>query len=490
MNTATTVPNTRSDTGWGPLAVLMCGTFLVVLDFFIVNVALPSMQRDLHASSSGLEWVVAGYGLTFSALLIAVTRLGDRWGRRRMFSSGVALFVAASAACGAAPSTELLVGARLAQGVAGAMVSPMVLALIGDVYAGPRLPRAIGIYSTVMGLAAATGQLIGGLLIHLDLAGSGWRAIFWVNVPVGVAALVLAPRLLPDRRVPGNTRIDLVELGLATATLTALLLPLLEGRRLGWPLWTWMSLAGAVLAGVLTVVRSRALLRRGRRPLVEPAAFGSRSVRVAIACQGLLFVGMASYFLVLALYLQDGRGLGALASGAVFAVVAVPYMVGTSRQRRLAARLGRWTVPLGASVFALGHVALLVAVSAHGVSGPLVDLVPGLALAGFGMGIALTGLIDTAMGNVEPVHAGAVSGVLSTAQQLGNALGVALVGMVFFGAVSGGYAHALEWSLVALVGSTAGVALLALLLQPRRTTPAPSDDPATEETEAAAPAAA
>jgi EmrB/QacA subfamily drug resistance transporter len=475
MNTAT-APNTRTETGWGPLAVLMCGTFLVVLDFFIVNVALPSLQHDLHASSSGLEWVVAGYGLTFSALLIAVTRLGDRWGRRRMFSSGVALFVAASAACGAAPSTELLVGARLVQGVAGAMVSPMVLALIGDVYAGPRLPRAIGIYSTVMGLAAATGQLIGGLLIHLDLAGSGWRAIFWVNVPIGLAALVLAPRLLPDRRVAGAARIDPVELGLATTTLTALVLPLLEGRRLDWPLWTWLSLAGALLAGVLTVLRSRSLLRRGRRPLVEPAAFRSRTVRVAIACQGLLFVGMASYFLVLALYLQDGRGLSALASGLVFTLVAVPYMVGTSRQRRMAARLGRWTVPFGAAVFALGHVALLVAVSQSGTGGPLLDLVPGLALAGFGMGIALTGLIDAAMGQVEPVYAGAVSGVLSTAQQLGNALGVALVGMVFFGALSGGYGHALEWSLVALIGSTAGVALLATLLHPRRQVPAPSDD--------------
>src|SRR3569623_3657775 len=159
--------NSRTDTtdpGWAPLAVLMGGIFLVVLDFFIVNVALPSMQRDLHASDSGLEWVVAGYGLTFSALLIAVTRLGDRWGSRRMFSWGTALFVVADAACGAAPTMELLVGARLAQGVAGAMVSTMVLALIGDVYAGPRMPRAIGVYSMGMGLAAATGQLIGGVL--------------------------------------------------------------------------------------------------------------------------------------------------------------------------------------------------------------------------------------------------------------------------------------------------------------------------------------
>jgi EmrB/QacA subfamily drug resistance transporter len=454
----------------------MCGTFLVVLDFFIVNVALPSMQRDLHASDSGLEWVVAGYGLTFSALLIAVTRLGDRWGRRRMFSWGTALFVVASAACGAAPTMELLVVARLAQGVAGAMVSPMVLALIGDVYAGPRMPKAIGVYSTVMGLAAATGQLIGGVLIHLDLAGSGWRAIFWVNVPVGLAALALAPRLLPNRRNADAQRIDLVELVLATLTLTALLLPLLEGRRLGWPLWTWLSLAGAVVAAVLTVARSRALLVRGGRPLVEPEAFRSWSVRVAITCQALLFVGMASYFLVLALYLQNGRGLGALSSGAVFTLVAVPYMLGTGNQRRLASRLGRWTVPVGAGLFALGHLALLAAVAEQGVGGSLADLVPGLALAGFGMGIALTALIDAAMGDVEPAYAGAVSGVLSTAQQVGNALGVAIVGMVFFGAVSGGYAHALEWSLVVLIATTAGVAVLGTLLGRRSTRGTPESE--------------
>jgi MFS family permease len=387
-----------------------------------------------------------------------------------MFSLGTGLFVVASAACGAAPNIELLVGARLAQGVAGAMVSPMVLALIGDVYAGPRMPKAIGVYSTVMGLAAATGQLIGGVLIQLDLAGSGWRAIFWVNVPVGLAALALAPRLLPNRRNADAQKIDLAELVLATLTLTALLLPLLEGRRLDWPVWTWLSLAGAVVAALLTIVRSRAVLARGGRPLVEPEAFRSGTVRIAIACQALLFVGMASYFLVLALYLQNGRGLGALSSGAVFTLVAVPYMIGTGTQRRLAAGLGRWTVPTGAGLFAVGHLALLAAVAEEGVSGSLVDLVPGLALAGFGMGIALTALIDAAMGDVEPAYAGAVSGVLSTAQQVGNALGVAIVGMVFFGAVSGGYAHALEWSLVLLAGVTTAVAVLGTLLHRHRLT--------------------
>ena len=193
----------------------------------------------------------------------------------------------------------------------------------------------------------------------------------------------------------------------------------------------------------------------------------SVTVRIAIGAQALLFVGMASYFLVLALYLQNGRGLGALSSGAVFTLVAIPNMVGTGSQRRLAALLGRWTVPAGAGTFALGHLALLAAVVEHGVGGPVMELAPGLALAGFGMGIALTSLIDAAMGTVEPAYAGAVSGVLSTAQQVGNALGVAVVGMVFFGAVDHGYAHALEWSLAMLAATTTAVALLGTLLHPR-----------------------
>jgi MFS family permease len=453
--------------GWAPLAVLMGGTFLVILDFFIVNVALPSMQRDLHASDSGLEWVVAGYGLTFSSLLIASTRLGDQWGRRRMFSLGTGLFVAASAACGLAPSMELLIGARMLQGVSGAMVSPMVLALIGDVYAGPRMPRAIGVYSMVMGLAAATGQLIGGVLIQLDLAGSGWRAIFWVNVPIGLAALMLAPRLLPDRRIAGAQRLDLCEVALATGTLTALLLPLLEGRRVGWPLWTWASLGASLVLAVLTVARGRAQLRRGRRPLIEPLAFRIPNVRVSIACQGLLFAGQASYFVVLALFLQDGRGLGPLASGGVFTLVAVPYIAGTALQPRLAQALDRWTVPVGAGLFCAGHLALLAEVREHGVGGPLIDLLPGLALAGLGMGVTLTRLIDVAMGGVEPAYAAAVSGVMSTVQQVGNALGVAVVGMVFFAALPGGYAHAMEWALAVLAGTTAGVGAAGALLHPR-----------------------
>ena len=452
----------------GPLAVLLTGTFLIVLDFFVVNVALPSVQRDLHADNTALEWLVAGYGLTFGGLLLVASRVADRWGRRRVFMLGTALFVASSAACGLAPDTTTLVVARLVQGAAAAAIAPTVLALIGDVYAGPHRVRALGAYATVMGVAAASGQLIGGLLIHLDLAGTGWRAIFLVNVPIGLAALAAAPRLLPDTRVAGAPRVDVVEAALVVAALTALVLPLIEGQRQGWPLWTWASLVGSVLLADLAWLRGRALRRRGVRPLVDPDALGSRPVRAGLAGQAMLFTGMAAYFLVLALYLQDGRGLGPLASGAVFTIVAAAYMVGTADAAPLVARYGaRAAIAGAAATFGLGHLLLLGAVEHVGVGGSVLWLAPGLAVGGLGMGVALAALVGTVMGSVASEHAGTVSGTASTVQQVGNALGVALVGIVFFGRIDEGMVEAFGASLVYLAATTAAVALAAALLPGR-----------------------
>jgi predicted MFS family arabinose efflux permease len=463
---------TPSGPGPLPLAVLLSGTFLIVLDFFIVNVALPSIQVDLHAGDTTLAWLVAGYGLTFGGLLLLVGRLGDRWGRRRMFRGGVGLFVLSSAACGLAPSAGFLLEARLVQGVAAAAVSTTVLSLIGDVYAGPMRLRALGTYSTVMGVAAASGQLVGGLLIHADLFGLGWRTIFLVNVPVGLAAYVLAPRTLPESRLPERAHVDVVEVLLSTAALVALMLPLLEGRRLGWPEWTWASLAGSAVLAVLVAVRIRTLRARGRRPLVDPRPLGSRPVAVGIVGQTTLFLGMASYFLVLGLYLQQGRGLGPLASGLVFSILAVAYMVGTRRANALVARWGRWATVGGGVVFAVGHALQLVAVAEIGVGGSVLWLAPGLALAGAGMGVALASLVGTVMASVEPADAGAVSGTFSTLQQLGNAVGVAVIGNLYFGLAGRGAAHAFEVSLACLVGVTLAVAVCALGL-PRAVQPTP-----------------
>src|SRR3954454_16902756 len=269
----------KTDTSFrrGPLAVLLTGVFLIVLDFFVVNVALPSVQRDLDADATALQWLVAGYALTFGGLLLVSSRIAARWGRRRMFLLGTGLFVLSSAVCGFAPDVDSLLAARLVQGAAAAAVGPTVLALIGDVYAGPHRVRALGAYATVMGVAAASGQLVGGLLIQLDLAGSGWRAIFLVNVPMGLAALAWAARLLPDTKV-ATPLPDLIESVLVVGALTALVLPLVEGQRQGWPLWTWACLAGAVALAGVAVVRGGALRRRGLPPLLDTVPLRTRPV--------------------------------------------------------------------------------------------------------------------------------------------------------------------------------------------------------------------
>ena len=451
----------------GPLAVLLTGTFLIVLDFFVVNVALPSIQRDLDADATALEWLVAGYGLSFGGLLLVASRVADRWGRRRVFVLGTGLFVLSSAACGLAPDVDTLLAARLVQGAAAAAIGPTVLSLIGDVYAGPHRVRALGAYATVMGVAAASGQLVGGLLIHLDLAGSGWRSIFLVNVPIGIAALVAAPRLLPDTRV-ATPRPDAFEALLVVGALTALVLPLVEGQRQGWPLWTWLTLAAAVVLGALAAMRGRSLRAQGAAPLVDAEAMRSRPVAAGLLGLTVLFTGMAAYFLVLALYLQDGRGLGALASGAVFTAVAVPYMVGTRNAAQVLGRLGaRSAITAAALTFGAGHGLLLLAVGQIGVGGSVLWLVPGLAIGGVGMGVALSGLVGVVLGSVQPQHAGTVSGTSSTLQQVGNAVGVALVGIVFFGRLDHGMVDAFEASLVYLVATTVAVAVAAALLPGR-----------------------
>jgi EmrB/QacA subfamily drug resistance transporter len=451
----------------GPLAVLLTGTFLIVLDFFVVNVALPSIQRDLDADATSLEWLVAGYGLTFGGLLLVASRIADCWGRRRMFVLGVTLFTLSSAVCGFAPDVHTLLLARLVQGAAGAAVGPTVLSLIGDVYPGSQRIRALGAYATVMGLAAVSGQLIGGLLIHLDLAGSGWRSIFLVNVPIGVAAVLAAPRLLPDTRV-STPRPDVLEGLLVVAALTALVLPLVEGRRQGWPVWAWATLAAAVVLAGLAGMRGRRLRSKGVAPLVDVEPVKHRPIAAGLLGQTLLFTGMAAYFVVLALYLQDGRGLGALMSGTVFTAVAVPYMAGTRNAARVLGRYGaRTAITASALVFAAGHASLLVAVAKIGVSGSVLWLVPGLAVGGLGMGVCLSGLVGVVMGSVEPQHAGTISGASSTLQQVGNAVGVALIGIVFFGRLDTGMVPAFEAGLAYLITTTGAVAAAAAFLPGR-----------------------
>jgi EmrB/QacA subfamily drug resistance transporter len=458
-----------SQNRWAALAVLMAGTFMIVLDFFIVNVALPSMQSDLHASTSAIEWVVAGYGLTFATCLITAGRIGDRIGRRRAFTIGLSLFTLASIACGLAPDPRLLIAARLLQGLAAALISPNVLAIIGVAYQGPDRVRALTVYGMVMGFAAAGAQLIGGALVQADVAGAGWRTVFLINVPVGLAAVLLAPSLLSESRASREgARIDLVGTLLITSGLTALLLPLVEGRQQGFPAWTWLSLGLApILLGVFVIHQLR-LARQGGRPLLEPHLFRARSFSAGLVTQLAFWSGMASFFVVLALYLQEGRGLNALQAGMVFTVLACAYLVTSLRAPRLTLKYGRRLILVGALTLAAGYALILLGVGlAAGTEGFawIPALVPGLALAGAGMGLCITPLVATVLSSVQPEHAGAASGILSTVQQLGNALGVAITGLVFFGALAqGSYSSAFELALGEFVILLVGVAALSRLL--------------------------
>jgi EmrB/QacA subfamily drug resistance transporter len=442
------------------LPVLLAATSLIVIDFFIVNVAMASLQRDLHAGSTAVEWVVAGYGLTFAVLLLATGRLGDRFGRRRLFMGGIALFTAASLACGVAPDADVLVAARFVQGAGAAMISPCVLALIGVLFseAGARA-RAIAIYATVMGVAAAGGQLVGGVLLQVNPAGLGWRTVFLINVPVGVTLLSLARRHLPESRAPQAERIDVVGIVLATLALTALVLPLVDGREQGWPLWSYVALGLSPVLFADFVWWQRRLARDGRPPLVNPAWFAVRAFRVGIVTQFCFWAGQASYFLVLALYLQLGRGLSALQSGLVFSILALSYLAGSMRAPKLAARFGRNVIVTGGLLLAAGHLGTALAA---GYGGHIAALAPGMLLEGAGMGLCLAPITGVVMAGVGPQHAGAVSGLLSTMQQVGNAAGVALIGLVFFHAARAGspdsIAHGFEISTALLAGLLVAVA--------------------------------
>ena len=452
---------------WAALAVVLTGTFMVVLDFFIVNVAMPAMQSDLHAGTGAIEWVVAGYGLTFATFLITSGRLGDQLGRRRMFSLGLALFTLASAACGLAPSPAVLVVARLVQGLAAALLSPQVLSIIGVVYSGPDRVRAISIYGIVLGLAAVGGQLIGGVLVQADVAGLGWRTCFLINVPIGLVALAVAARAVPESRVEGANRLDLVGTALITLGLVDIVLPLVEGRQHDWPAWTWLCLGAAPITLALFAVHQRRLSRRGGAPLLDPALFRERAFSAGLVTQLVFFSSMASYFLVLALYLQQGRGLDALQAGLVFTILAAAYLVASAYAPGLTPRLGRRLPAIGGLLLAAGHGLLALSVADIGVGGSVALLVPGMLLEGAGMGLVITPLTSTVLGSLEPENAGAAAGALSTMQQVGNALGVAVTGVIFFGALDGGFGHAFEVSLVQLAVLGAAVTALTWLL-PRR----------------------
>lgn len=413
---------------YAAVAAILSGAFMVVLDFFVVIVALPSMQRELGATPAMLGLVVAGYAAAMAAGLVAAGRLGDIFGRKRLLLAGLALFTAASLGCGLAQSALELVALRVLQGLAGALIQPQVLALLGGSFSRGKRSRVFAWYAMAMGVAGMTAQMIGGLVIEADTGGLGWRGCFLVNLPIGLAGMLLAALTVKETPRRHDLSIDLPGAGLVGATLAPLVLALTFGRESGWPAWAVVSLLGAAACAAGFVVRERHRHRAGGRamiplPLLQAPGFGAGVLAVFV-----FYGGVASFYFVLGLHLQQGLGLGPLQSGLMFAVLGSAFFVASLLGARVPPPWRNPCMLAGACVMALGHLWQL-AVDQNTLALPWI--VPGLLLQGVGIGMVMAPLVAAALATAPAAEAGVASGVLATVQQVGNALGVAAISAVF-----------------------------------------------------------
>ncbi|MFF9309329.1 MFS transporter [Streptomyces sp. NPDC014748] len=446
--------------GLGLFTVLL-GAALPLIDFFIVNVALPTIGRDLHTGEAVLELVVAGYGVAYAVLLVLGGRLGDLFGRRRLFLGGMAAFGLTSLACGLAPDAWTLVAARVAQGASAAAMLPQVLATIQATTAGPRRAKAMGLYGATAGLSMVAGQILGGVLVAADLWGTGWRSVFLVNVPVVVAGLLLAVRAVPETRSERPEPVDGPGTVLLALSLLTLLAPLTEGRAAGWPLWTWLSLAAFPLVTAAFYAVERRADRLGRTPLVPPSLFRLVSLRRGLTLIVPFSIGFSGFMFVIAVALQQGAGLGPVSAGLALAPMAVVFFLVSLAGPRLVARFGTRVVAAGAVVQLVGVGLMALTVHASWPHVGLLALLPGAAVAGAGQALQLPIIFRIVLSEVPAERAGVGSGGMVTTQQSALALGVATLGTLFLSLVPAtGMGDAL---VITLLVQLAGVVLTGLL---------------------------
>ncbi|AQW50643.1 MFS transporter [Streptomyces violaceusniger] len=461
----------RTHTSSGPalsplgLFTVLLGAALPLIDFFIVNVALPTMDHDLHAGPAVLELVVAGYGVAYAVLLVLGGRLGDTFGRRRLFLAGMAAFGLTSLACGLAPDAWSLVGARVAQGASAALMLPQVLATIHSSTSGTRRARALSMYGATAGLSMVAGQILGGVLVAADIAGTGWRAVFLVNVPVAVIGLILAVRTVPETRSERPAPVDVPGTVLLALSLITLMVPLTEGRAAGWPLWTWLTLGAFPLVAAAFYVVERRADRAGRTPLLPPSLFALNGLRRGLPMVVPFSIGFGGFMFVIAVALQQGLRYGPVEAGLALAPMATTFFVASLMGPRLVGRYGSRVVTAGGLIQAVGIAVLMLAVWRDWQGLSLAGLLPGVALAGFGQGLQLPVLIRIVLADVPNDRAGVGSGVMVTTQQSALALGVATLGTLFLSLEpSMGMGDALVITLAAQLAAIALTLLLSLRL--------------------------
>jgi EmrB/QacA subfamily drug resistance transporter len=454
------------------MGVLIFASFMDLLDATIVNVALPSIREDLGANGAQLEWAVGGYLLAFAVLMITGGRLGDIFGRKRLFVTGVLGFTVGSLLACVAPSIGVLLLARVVQGGFAAMMVPQMLSTLQALYSPRERAAMLGVVGGVSGLSAVIGPLLGGWLVSSDAFGIGWRSIFLINVPIGLVLVVLAARWVPDTRSDRALRLDPVGLVLATTGLLAVVFALVEGRREDWAGWIWgLGTAGLVVLAAFVVHQVRRERATGSA-LLPMRLFTDRGFSAGLATQGAFQGSLAGFALVLTMYVQTGLGWSAMHAGMTLLPFSLGAFVGTGISVPLGTKLGKVVMVAGAVLQSAATVWILTIVHDRADGLSTWDLVPALVISGVGLGMLVVPLVDVALATVPTTEAGAASGAYGTIQQVGAALGVAVVGTVFFGVVGTSYdAASLRSGLVAACWVVAGgyaLSAAASLLLPSR----------------------
>ncbi|SEA92608.1 MFS transporter [Paraburkholderia sartisoli] len=431
----------------GPaLTVLFIGAFLAPLDYFIVNLALPSIHTGLHATDAQLQLIVSAYASAYAVLLITGGRLGDLFGRKRMFMGGMAAFVLASALCGFATSGHMLVLSRIVQGIAAAVMAPQVLATIRAVVPTHQQTRVMSFYGFVFGLSSIVGQLGGGALITYHPFGLDWRIIFLLNIPVGILAFLGTWRFVPESQPAESTGVDLKGVGLLSLLLMLVIYPMTHGREAGWPAWTFVMFALSVPVLVLFIALERRIERAGGHPLVDLKLFRNPAFATGLVL-AFLFYCESAFFLTYGIYLQTGLHWTPFASGIAIMPFATGFIVGPFMSPAIVRRIGSHVLTLGFAMLATGFSVATWAAGQSAIPEPVFYL--GLVCAGIGQGLVLPSLMRIVLAEVVPEKAGLASGIVSSTLQIGAAFGTAAISGVFFGALghqttAAAYSHAFQ----------------------------------------------
>ncbi len=462
---AEVTPDERHPHRWAAMIVLILAFALDLLNITVVNVALPTIQGDLDADPTELEWVSAAYLLAFAVALITAARLGDLWGRKKVFLIGLTAFGFATVGCGLAQTTGWLIAARAAQGLAAATLTPQVMSILYTIFHGRERATVFGAFGFISGLAQAGGLLLGGTLITADLGGLGWRTIFLITTPAAAVLVVLAIRLVPESRSPGATRPRPLSAGLLTLGLVAIVFPLLEGQRYGWPIWCFLSAALGVLAVIALAYAEH------RRPAWRTGALlplpllRARPVAVGLAVLLPAFAGFNGFLLVFAVWLQNGQGYSPSASGLTMAAFSAGALSVAAFTGRLTVRYGRRVVLTGCALAAVGALGVLTAAQTAGHPVPAWSVVPGLLALGAGINLCIPPLVTLYLSAVPDEYAGDASGIWNTAQQFAGAVGVAALGAIFFSGTADGHGAAFTASIVVTALLLSAAAAFSLLLR-------------------------